>query len=235
MISTVLEAHNLRLCSADGNLALAGVTVFAHPGEILAVVGGHGAGKSALLRTVAGVARPESGMVRLEGTDLTALGAHERASRGIAYIGDGRRVLDRLSVGDNLLLGARRRRDRSAVAADFEEWLRRFPGLAAVRQRRAATLEPALRTAAALGRAWLARPSVLMVDEPFVRIGDEARAGIAAALRTARDAGLVVICAFHEPADASIADRVNLLATGRLIFSGSPATLAASGAATSLE
>jgi ABC-type branched-subunit amino acid transport system ATPase component len=235
VISIVLEAHNLRLCGADGHLALAGVTVFAHPGEILAVVGGHGAGKSALLRTVAGVATPESGTVRLDGADLTPLGAHERSSRGIAYIGDGRRVLDRLSVRDNLLLGARRRRDRTAVAAELEEWLRRFPGLAAARARRAATLEPALRTAAALGRAWLARPSVLMVDEPFVRVGDEPRAGIEAALRAARDAGLVVICAFHEPADASIADRVNLMSTGRLVFSGSPAALAASGAAASLE
>jgi branched-chain amino acid transport system ATP-binding protein len=231
----VLEGHDLRLRAADGSPALDGVTVFAHPGEMLALVGGHGAGKSALLRTVAGVARPESGRIRLGDVDLSPLAAHERAARGIAYVGDGPRILAALSVADNLLLGAYRRRSRAQITADLAKWYERFPALAAARRERGADVGPAERIAAALGRAWLSHPQVLMVDEPFIGLGDAARAGVAGALRAACDVGLIVICAFHEPADAAAADRVNVLSAGRVVFSGSPAAAAASGAAALLE
>jgi branched-chain amino acid transport system ATP-binding protein len=234
-ICTVLEAHNLRLRGLDGSVALAGLTVFAHPGEMLAIVGGHGAGKSALLRTIAGLARPETGRVRLDGADLGALEPHERSARGIAYVADGMRVLDRLSVRDNLLLGAWRRRDRGAVRAELAEWFERFPALAAAHRRRGVELGAGQRVAAALGRAWLGRPRVLMVDEPFLGLDDTARAGVAAALRAACDAGLIVIVACHEPSDAWIAERINVLSVGRVIFSGSPAAVVAAGAAALLE
>jgi len=219
----------------DGSAALAGLTIFAHAGELLGVLGGHGAGKSALLRTIAGLARPEGGRIRLDGADITGLEAHERSARGVAYVGEQQRVLGRLSVRDNLLAGAWRRRDLRAVAADLAEWYGRFPALAAAPRRRGAVLVSAEQIATALGRAWLARPRVLLVDEPFLGLDDGARAGVAGALRAARDAGLAVICAFHESTDASIADRVNLLSAGRLVFSGSPSALAAAGAAAALE
>ena len=225
----MLEAHNLRLHGPDGAVALADLTIFAHPGDLLGLLGGHDAGKTALLRTVAGLARPERGVVRLDGTDLTALGPHARAARGIAYVGE--RVVEQLSVRDNLLLGAWRRPDRRAVRRDLSAWLDRFPVLAASAHRRTADLGAAERAATALGRAWIAGPRVLLVDEPFAGLDSESRAGIAAALRAACDAGRVVICAMHEPGDASIAGRVNVLSNGRLIFSGSPAALATAGAA----
>jgi len=219
----------------DGALALANLTIFGHPGDLLILLGGHGAGKSALLRTVAGLARPEAGTVRLDGADLSALGPHARAARGIAYVGDGGRVVEPLSVQDNLLLGAWRRRDRRAVHTDLSEWLHRFPVLAGMSRRRAGDLEAAERVAVALGRAWIAGPRVLLVDEPFTGLDGEARAGVAGALRAACDAGRVVICAVHEPDDASIASRVNVLSNGRLVFSGSPGALATAGAAALLE
>lgn len=232
----MLEAHNLTLRAPDGGLALAGLTVFAHPGEVLALVGGHGAGKSALLRAIAGLAVLESGRIRLDGADITTLEAHERSGRrGIAYVADEPRVLEGLSVRDNVLAGAWGRRDRRRVQIDLAEWFERFPEFAAAQRQRGADLGAAQRMAAALGRAWLGRPRVLMVDEALMGLDDAARAGVAATLRAACDAGLIVICACHEPADASIADRVNVLAAGRVVFSGSPAALAAAGAAALLE
>lgn len=222
----MLEAHNLYLHGPDGAVALADLTIFAHPGDLLAVLGGHGAGKSALLRTVAGLAQPEHGFLRLDGADLAGLGPHARAARGIAYAADGERVVERLSVRENLLVGAWRRRDRRAVRREYSAWLERFPALAAAAGRRAAVLDAGGRAAAALGRAWLAAPRVLLVDEPFAGLDGKSRAGIAAALRAACDAGRIVVCAMHEPEDAAIADRVNVLSNGRLIFSGSPAALA---------
>ncbi|HEV2440432.1 MAG TPA: ATP-binding cassette domain-containing protein [bacterium] len=231
----MLEARDLCLHGPDGAVALADLTVFGHPGDLLVVLGGHGAGKSALLRTIAGLARPEAGTVRLDGEDLGALGPHARAARGIAYIGDGGRVAEPLSVHDNLLLGAWRRRDRRAVREDLSEWLHRFPVLAGMARRRAGDLGAAERVAVALGRAWIAGPRVLLIDEPFTGLDEEARAGVAGALRAARDAGQVVICAVHEPGDASVASRVNVLSNGRLVFSGSPGALATTGAAALLE
>jgi branched-chain amino acid transport system ATP-binding protein len=195
------------------------------------VLGGHCAGKSALLRTVAGLAHPERGFLRLDGADLAGLGPHARAARGIAYAGDGERVMERLSVRENLLVGAWRRRDRRAVHRECAEWLERFPALATAADRPAADLDADGRAAAALGRAWLASPRVLLLDEPFAGLDGTSRAGIAAALRAACDAGRIVVCAMHEPDDAAIAGRVNVLSNGRLIFSGSPAALATAGAA----
>ena len=227
----MLEAHDLRLTAPDGAPALAGLTVFAHPGDLLALVGGHGAGKSAVLRAVAGLARPDRGTIRLDGADVTSLEPHARAARGIAYVGDGGRVAEQLTVRDNLLVGAWRRRDRRAVRAQLSEWLDRFPSLAAAARRPAGLLNGGDRVATALGRTWLSRPCVLLVDEPFAGVDARQRAGIAAALRAASDAGRIVVCAVHDAADASIAQRINLLSAGRLIFSGSPAALAAAGAA----
>lgn len=227
----MLEAHDLRLTAPDGAGALAGLTIFAHPGDLLVLLGGHGAGKSAVLRAVAGLARPDRGIIRLDGADVTSLGPHARAARGIAYVGDGGRVAEQMTVRDNLLIGAWRRRDRRAVRAQLSEWLERFPSLAAAAHRPAGLLDGGERVAAALGRAWLSSPRVLLVDEPFVWVDARHRAGIAGALRAACDAGRIVVCAMHDAADASIARRINVLAAGRLIFSGSPAALAASGAA----
>jgi branched-chain amino acid transport system ATP-binding protein len=140
-----------------------------------------------------------------------------------------------LSVRDNLLVGAWRRRDRGAVRRDLAAWFARFPALAASQHRRTADLGTGERVAVALGRAWLAEPRVLLVDEPFAGLDGKTRAGVAGALRAARDAGRIVICAVHEPGDASIATRVNVLSNGRLVFSGSPGGVAAAGAAALLE
>ena len=227
----MLEAHDLRLTAPDGGGALTGLTIFAHPGDLLVLLGGHGAGKSAVLRAVAGLARPDRGTIRLDGADVTYLDPAARAVRGIAYVGDGGRVAEQLTVRDNLLVGAWRRRDRRAVRAQLSEWLDRFPSLAAAARRPAGLLDGSDRMAAALGRAWLARPRVQRVDEPFAWVGERQRAGIAAALRAASDAGRIVVCAVHDAADASIAQRINVLSAGRLIFSGSPAALATAGAA----
>ena len=227
----MLEAHDLRLTAPDGAVALTGLTMFAHPGDLLMLLGGHGAGKSALLRAVAGLARSDGGIMRLDGADLNLLGPHARAARGIAYAGDGERVAERLTVHDNLLVGAWRRRDRRAVRRQLSEWFERFPSLAAAAHRPAAVLDAGERVAAALGRAWLSEPRVLLVDEPFAGVDPRHRAGIAAALRAACDAGRIVVCAAHDAEDASIAGRINVLCGGRLTFSGSPAALAAAGVA----
>lgn len=223
----MLEARDLRLTAPDGAAALAGVTLFAHPGDLLVLIGGHGSGKSAVLRSVAGLARPDRGLIRLDGTDVTSLGPHARAARGIAYVGGAERIIERLSVCDNLLVGAWRRRDRPAVRRQLSEWFERFPSLAAAARRPAAVLGAGDRVAAALGRAWLSDPRVLLVDEPLAGVDARSRAGIAGVLRAASEAGRIVVCTAHDVVDAAIARRVNVLSGGRLVFSGAPAALAA--------
>jgi len=223
----VLEARNLSVHRPYRPLALDGVTVMANPGELVAVVGPHGSGKTTLLHAIAGLVAPASGTVSLNREPLTRLPPHRRAKRGIVLAPQHARVLLELSVFDNLMIGAWLRRDRRAVARDLDRTFDWFPTLREWRRRPAASLPYGERQMVSIGRALMAAPRVLLLDEPFAGLDAAARAGIAAIVRTLRDDQVTVLLAEHDLARArEVADRAYGLRGGRVVFSGSAAALA---------
>ena len=146
--------------------AVRGVSVAVGEGEIVAVIGANGAGKSSLLKGIFGVAAPDSGRVRLAGTDMTAQPPRSRISSGMVLVPEGRRIVMSLSVEENLLMGAYRRRDTPAVRAEIGALYARFPNLGARRSLPASVLSGGEQQMLAIGRGMLARPRLMLLDEP---------------------------------------------------------------------
>lgn len=227
----MLEARDLRVPHPQGRLALDGVTIMAHRGEIVAIVGPNGSGKSTLLRAIAGVVAPLAGTVSLDHEPVDGLPPHRRAARGIAYAPQHARILPGLSVFDNLLIGAWLRRDRRAVRRDLDRIFEWFPVLRECRRRPAEALSAGNRQMMAIGRAVMAAPIMLLLDEPFVGLDAADRAHVAAVVRRLKNDQLGVLLTEPDPAPAQeIADRAYGLRGGRLVFSGSATALAYSAA-----
>lgn len=227
----MIEARDLRVRSSRGPLALDGVTVVVHQDEVVAIVGPNGSGKSTLLRAIAGLVAPESGTVCVNRDSVVGLPAHRRAARGISYAPEHARILPRLSVLENLAIGAWLRRDRREVARDLARVLEWFPALRERRRRPAESLSAGERQMLALGRALLSAPQVLLLDEPLAGLPADARAHIVAIVRMLRNEHVAVLLAEHDLSGVrDIADRVYGLRGGRIVGSGPPAALERAGA-----
>ena len=146
--------------------AVRGASVSVGEGEIVAVLGANGAGKSSLLKGILGIAKVDSGSVRLGGKDLTGSSPRERIAAGLALVPEGRRIVMSLSVEENLLMGAYLRRDTAAVRAAIEGLYARFPHLGARRHLPASVLSGGEQQMLAIGRGILARPKLMLLDEP---------------------------------------------------------------------
>jgi branched-chain amino acid transport system ATP-binding protein len=222
----MLEARDLCVRYPDGLLALDGVSLMAHPGDAVAVVGPAGSGKSTLLRVVIGLVPAQAGAVRFNGQALTGLPPHRRAARGIAYVAQGAPVLGGLSVRENLSVGGWLRHDRNKMAGDFEEMLAICPELHGQLKRRADALSGADRQLLAIARGVLSRPRLLLLDEPLTGLDPNARGRILSMLRKLRAEGLAVVLAEHDLAVArETAERAYGLLAGRPVFGGSTTAL----------
>jgi len=146
--------------------ALKGVSIRAEAGEIVTLIGANGAGKSTLLRTISGLVRARSGRIAFEGRDIGRVAAHDIVGLGVSHSPEGRLVFSNLTVEDNLELGAYRRKDRAAVRDDRERVYRLFPRLHERRRQSAGTLSGGEQQMLAIGRALMARPRLLLLDEP---------------------------------------------------------------------
>ena len=149
--------------------ALHGVDLDVGKGEIVTLIGANGAGKSTLLMTICGNPRARDGLIRLEGEEITQLPTHEIVQRGVAQVPEGRRIFPRMSVLENLLMGTFQRSDRNnrkAVNADIDRVYALFPRLNERRQQKAGTLSGGEQQMVAIGRALMARPKLLLLDEP---------------------------------------------------------------------
>lgn len=223
----MLEARDLRVRSRRGPLALDGVTVTVDRSEVVAVVGPNGSGKSTLLRVIAGLVVPQAGTVSLDRDPIVGLPPHRRASRGIAFAPERAPILPGLSVRDNLAIGAWLRRDRRAAARDLERIFEWFPPLGARRRHPAESLSGVERQMLAIGRALMAAPQVLLLDEPLVGLGTESRARVAGIVQVLRRENVAVLVTEHDlPGIREIADRIYGLRGGRIVASGSAATVA---------
>ena len=154
-----------------GNIqALKGVSLRVEEGEIVTLIGSNGAGKSTTLRTISGLSQARKGTVRFEGTDITALPAQEIVALGIAQSPEGRHTFQRMTVRENLDLGAYLRRDKSGINSDMDRIFDLFPRLKERERQKAGTMSGGEQQMLAIGRALMAKPRLLLLDEPSMGI-----------------------------------------------------------------
>jgi branched-chain amino acid transport system ATP-binding protein len=222
------------LVTAYGTIqALRGASLVAREREVTCILGPNGAGKTTLLYTIAGILRPRSGAVRFAGRDLLGLPAHRVVARGVSLVPENRLVFPHMAVRENLLAGAytRLHSDRRGVEADVEAMLARFPALAARVRQLAGTLSGGEQQMLAIARALMARPLLLMMDEPSLGLAPmvvEQIFDIVAALN--REGITVLLVEQNARLALSIAHRAYLLEQGRVAFEGTAAEVAADDA-----
>src|SRR2546421_12543793 len=143
-----------------------GISLEVYDGEIVTLIGANGAGKSTTLRTINGLNRPRQGKITFQGRDITSTPAHEIVKRGIAQSPEGRRLFPRMSVTENLEMGAFQRADKSGMREDMDRGFHLFPRLAERKHQKAGTMSGGEQQMLAMGRALMARPKLLLLDEP---------------------------------------------------------------------
>ena len=202
--------------------ALRGVTLNVDEGEIVTLIGSNGAGKSTTLRTISGLLRPRQGEIRLRGQRIDARRPHEIVALGVSQSPEGRRVFARMSVHENLEMGAFGRRDRSGLAADYERVYGLFPRLKERTAQRAGTLSGGEQQMLAIGRALMAAPRVLLLDEPSMGLAPILVEQIFEIIRTINADGTTVLLVEQNALMAlGIANRGYILQTGEIVLSDS--------------
>jgi len=202
--------------------ALRGVTLNVDEGEIVTLIGSNGAGKSTTLRTISGLLRPRQGEIRLRGQRIDARRPHEIVALGICQSPEGRRVFARMSVHENLEMGAFARRDRSTIAKDFDHVYGLFPRLKERTTQRAGTLSGGEQQMLAIGRALMAAPRVLLLDEPSMGLAPILVEQIFEIIRTINADGTTVLLVEQNALMAlGIANRGYILQTGEIVLSDS--------------
>ncbi len=213
--------------SYRGLKALQGIDIAVEAGEVVAVVGANGAGKSTLLKTIAGQVATE-GAITFEGESLRRMAPHRIARLGINLVPEGRRLFPRLSVEDNLRLGAYARKHDPDRFGPLDLVFELFPRLKERLPQRAETLSGGEQQMLAIGRALMTKPRLLMLDEPSQGIMPRLVDDILAAVTRIRGLGVTVLIVEQRLAEAlAIADRAYVLQTGRVVMSGPAATVAA--------
>ena len=212
-----------------GVLVLQDVSITARPGTITAVLGANGAGKTTLLATISGFVRPRQGQIKLDGTDLARRRPEEIVRAGVAHVPEGQAVITELTVEDNLRVGALRQRgraDRSRALADTDQ---RFPMLAKARYRSAGTLSGGERQILVIARALLAKPRVLLLDEPSLGLAPKIVTQIMdLILQLREETGLTVVLVEQNARSAlAISDHGVVLNVGRVVATEDAALLAA--------
>ena len=217
-----LESHYGRIP------ALKGIDLSVHAGELVALVGANGAGKTTLVRTISGVHPASAGQVLFAGTDITRFAPDRRVRLGIVQVPEGRQVFGPLSVLDNLLLGGYTR-PRSDAAHALEGVYAMFPALAERRRQPAGTLSGGQQQMLAMGRALMARPKLLLLDEPSMGLAPRLVEEVFAAIRALKATGTTLFL-IDQNARAALAtaDRAYVLETGQVVLSGSGPELLAS-------
>ena len=209
--------------------ALDGVSMTVEPGTITAVLGANGAGKTTLLRSVNGLIRPRSGRISYEGRDLLRTRIDDVVRMGIAHVPEGRGVITELTVDENLRLGGLWRGNRQELQQSLTEMYDLFPPLAQRRSKPADTLSGGERQMLAIARALMARPRLLLLDEPSLGLAPRITAQIMATLRRLRDEQSLTVVLVEQNARSalSVSDSAVVLNLGRVVVSGPAADLAA--------
>jgi branched-chain amino acid transport system ATP-binding protein len=206
--------------------ALWGVSIAVQRGELVSVVGPNGAGKSTLINAIAGLLRARSGTLSLDGRDITRLPPHRFCAEGIALVPEGRRLFATMSVLENLEIGSLLPQARAARAASLERAIELFPVLKDKLHAAAASLSGGQQQMVAIARALMARPKLLLLDEPSLGLSPLVVHDLFAAIRRISADGITMLLVEQNVATAlQIAQRVYVLEQGRIVAEGEPAAL----------
>lgn len=204
-----------------GNIhALRGISITVEEGEIVTLIGANGAGKSTTLWTIARLLEPRQGRVLLEGEDLADYKAHEIVYRGVAMVPEGRRVFSKLTVAENLDMGAYHRSDRDGIAVDLQRVFSLFPRLEERRNQVAGTLSGGEQQMLATARALMARPRLLLLDEPSMGLAPVLVENVFETIQGInRDGTTILLVEQNAHMALQVADRGYVLQTGEIVLS----------------
>ena len=219
----ILEVNGLH-CHYGPVHAVKGMEFAVGQGEAVALIGANGAGKTTTLRAIVGTLRPSSGTVTLDGQDLIRIPAHKRVGRGMAYVPEGRQILPVFTVEENLMLGAFHRlgkEPRSAIRQTLDEVYDLFPVIARLRKRYAGFTSGGEQQIMAIGRALMAKPRLLLLDEPSMGLSPILTKFVAESLMSLRRTGLAMVLVEQNVGLAlELADRAVVMETGRPVLQG---------------
>jgi len=215
----MLEAENVH--TYYGNIhALKGVSLTVDKGEIVTLIGANGAGKSTTLKTMSGLLRPRQGSIRLNGEDLTRYRPHEIVAKGVVQVPEGRRVFGRLTVTENLEMGAFAINDQRLINENMERVFALFPRLKERRKQVAGTLSGGEQQMLATGRALMANPSILLLDEPSMGLAPVLVDNIFDTIRQLHDSGTTILLVEQNARMAlQVSSRGYVLQTGTIVLS----------------
>jgi branched-chain amino acid transport system ATP-binding protein len=219
-MAPVLSVRGLNLFYGDAQ-ALSDVSLEVGASEIVAIVGANGAGKSSLIRTIAGIERPRSGRVELKGQDITGRESHEICNLGIGQVAEGRQVFPSLTVLENLQMGALLPRARASAKRNLDDVLAMFPKLAERRDQLAGTMSGGEQQMLAIGRCLMGAPELIMFDEPSLGLAPLIVQEVLHIIRVLNERGLTILLVEQNVAvSLKISARAYVLENGRIVMAG---------------
>jgi branched-chain amino acid transport system ATP-binding protein len=216
----MLEIRDL-VCGYGGVTALRGISLDVKPGQLVALIGANGAGKSTALRAISGLVPPRSGSMVFDGRNITGARPPRVLACGIAHCPEGRKVFPHMSVEENLMMGAYLRTSKAEIVADRDRIYADFPRLAERRRQAAGTLSGGEQQMLAIGRALMSQPRLIMFDEPSLGLAPNIVERTFAIIRRIRDAGTTVLLVEQNAfAALEMCDNAYLLESGKIVLSG---------------
>ncbi len=224
-MSAFLEIENLDLYYGDAQ-ALSEVSLSVDEGKIVAIVGANGAGKSSLIRTIAGIEKPRGGRVRFKGQDITGFESYATCNLGIGQVAEGRQIFPSLSVLENLEMGAQLPRAKSKAREAMEEVFALFPRLAERREQLAGTMSGGEQQMLAIGRCLMGQPELIMFDEPSLGLAPTIVQEVFQIIRTLNARGMTILLVEQNVAvSLKISASAYVLENGQIVMSGSGESL----------
>lgn len=219
-MTALLEVEDLKV--AYGKIeAVKGISFKVEAGEVVTLIGTNGAGKTTTLRTLSGLIRPVGGQIKFDGKSLKNVPAHEIVSHGLAHSPEGRHIFPRMTIEDNLHLGAFLRTDKVGVEKDIQRSYDLFPILEERRKQAAGTLSGGEQQMLAMGRALMSRPKLLMLDEPSMGLSPIMMRKIMATITALRSQGTTILLVEQNAQAAlSLADHGHVMEVGSIVLSG---------------
>ena len=206
--------------------AIKGVSFHVNEGEVIALIGANGAGKTTILHTVSGLLAPKKGSVTFEGTDISKIPGHKIVSMGMAHVPEGRRVFAQLTVLQNLKMGAYTRKDKAEMEETLKTVFKRFPRLEERQNQLAGTLSGGEQQMLAMGRALMSHPKIILMDEPSMGLSPIFVNEIFDIIQEVSKSGTTVLLVEQNAKKAlSIADRAYVLETGNIVLEGKASDL----------